>query len=608
MKPSISQENKKIIKFLTTIILIIIIIIIIYISCVCVNSELYEYVYPHVQNDMHMNFINYLVDGIICVLGSYIGFYISDKYINKKKSLAEIDSVLCPMYPEQRDSKKKEVKAAGETKGGNIKGGLDIILKNEKELLNSLITELNSENNNQENFKNIIRNINNLNGTQDEDKIQFDKYGLRQDDPGVFFRLFKSIDISAISSDYKYNENMVNTEKGRIWTDEEQSRFYINNLRNEYEPYKEHQYILYTNNDIEDIKNIRGNIDMLKNEQFQLIGAIEHMGNIIRNTYGQTISGGHYIAHVLREIDGKEVIFKCSDSSIMENTKHDSIIKAIENKRIKFLLFKLKNKPLNKTRPIPLYNKGNTCFIASALQILLSTDLLDNDIPREDKSNKKIDDETINDKIEKLNKIKSKIIEIKTNKNFDFMGQRTVTAENIKIINKIKKIYKDIEGIKNIETLSKEELNRLILQLNGFYYIFLKLIGLRESKDADYQENMQILDSLIEYIEDYPQHIIDQFESSYSTEETTITQKKDSKKPLLKLNPDDIIVQKKQEPKQQNTPKQEPSVLSKAASVLSKAASSLSTVASSVVFGDTKEKEPKLTPKLYHLIMQKMQK
>jgi hypothetical protein len=163
MKPSISQENKKIIKFLTTIILIIIIIIIIYISCVYVNEEINN----EIQNDFLINneyiTIDYktmiitMVDTSIALLTLYMGNRIYKKYIKKKASLANLDESMCSITDRRVPYKRPtivtntstEVTAAGEVKGGMA------LVKN-KDLINRLILAIRDKK--EEDVNNIFQN------------------------------------------------------------------------------------------------------------------------------------------------------------------------------------------------------------------------------------------------------------------------------------------------------------------------------------------------------------------------------------------------------------------------------------------------------------------
>lgn len=95
------------------------------------------------------------------------------------------------------------------------------------------------------------------------------------------------------------------------------------------------------------------------------------------------INAGHYITYVLRNINGNLTVYECNDRSINKLSTYTSLEELMESKidtkdiRTTMLLFANKNN-IKTDMPTGLNNfTGSACFVNSGIQILLSTNLFD---------------------------------------------------------------------------------------------------------------------------------------------------------------------------------------------------------------------------------------
>lgn len=143
--------------------------------------------------------------------------------------------------------------------------------------------------------------------------------------------------------------------------------------------------------------------------QFELLGITNHEGNLgdpnLQN------SGGHYTSIVIRINDdnNKKVIWICDDISgnkivtnITLSDKNINMVNSNEITHFNTLLFKKTTKNYIKGEPIRLYNDRNSCYVASALQLLLATDLLDDEEVKSEEV--KSEEENVNNIIEEARK------------------------------------------------------------------------------------------------------------------------------------------------------------------------------------------------------------
>ena len=281
--------------------------------------------------------------------------------------------------------------------------------------------------------------------------------------------------------------------------------------------------------------------------QFELLGITNHKGNLgdpnLQN------SGGHYTSIVIRINDNNEkVIWICDDISgnkIVKNILSDKNINMLhidEITHFNTLLFKKKTKNYIKGEPIRLYNDRNSCYVASALQLLLATDLLDDN----DKVKPKEQSEEVQNLISQLQtelvpqlqQLKNDIskkqditnkdnfynkfnINKDTGKNYFIDNWGNIHDINMQLYNINNRIDENIERIQNINILIKDDsVEKELSYLNYLYNTINSKYIESMANDIELQHTRFILLNELNILTIN----ISNFENEYNTQKTSLTQ------------------------------------------------------------------------------------
>ena len=492
------------IKLLKSIALGIIIILIVFTIWYYSNKYIdFEYISNSIGDYIpysDANNLKHIFDSIVLGIAS-VCYYIINKKIHKKKTMAEVNQMLCPI------NRSKHFKN-GSCDSDYITGSLDQFIKSDKDLINNLIEAMYTDNN--QLFIESINGINNnddmitLDGKlvpnnirrSDANKIHFNSNGniTSQDNPGQFLSMFlNSVNMSTLIHNYEYDNNFI--LNGELKNDSYQKNAHNHIIETEILRYENDPYLLLNNIAQTKLNNYSEVLEIIPSigKGFDLIGIIAFSG-MLNDNFG---SYGHYMAYVQRNINGKNIIYKCDDIArdIIESeyNNFEDIIQNLESNGnyINIMLYKSRDKQLKSTMPKKLYHKGGSCYIASALQLLMSTDLLDNNENIIQKVPQIVSDNTSiikNKKIEITNIIKNLNTTIeKIEKN-----QRTITRNGAILYGNIRKLIRDyVESAKMIST-NINDLNSLIDKGKQIETILNKLLLYKEDKNnVDYESKIQ---------------------------------------------------------------------------------------------------------------------
>ena len=460
--------------------------------------------------------IKIVFDLIVLGIASFC-FYMINKKVHKKKALAEIDHRICNI---DRSNKK----ISGKCDSDYMTGSLDQFIKSDKDLINDLIEAMHTNNN--QLFIESINGINNnddmitLDGKlvhnnirrSDVNKIHFDNNGsiTSQDNPGQFLSMFlNSVNMSTLIHNYEYDNNFI--LNGELKNDSYQKNAHNHIIETEILRYENDPYLLLNNIAQTKLNNYSEVLEIIPSigKGFDLIGIIVFSG-MLNDNYG---SYGHYIAYIQRNINGKNIIYKCDDIAryIVESeyNNFEDIIQNIESNGnyINIMLYKSRDKQLKSTMPKQLYHKGNSCYIASALQLLMATDLLDNNenivqkVPQIEPAvvdntsiikNKKIEIRNI---IKKLNNTIEKIEK----------DQRTITRNGAILYGNMRKLIRNYADSANIISTNINDFDSLISKGKQIEITLNKLLLYKEDKNnIDYESNIQSIITNINEINNSP--------------------------------------------------------------------------------------------------------
>lgn len=266
-----------------------------------------------------------------------------------------------------------------------------------------------------------------------------------------------------------------------------------------------YQYILNKENDNYNIDDTRLPINNLSTqlndkENFNIIGLIVHSGN------KQGEGSGHYIALVRYE----DSWYSCDDNicTKLNFNNEDLLFNYLKEKHvlhiIRAYLWKKKEKKLKIGSPFGLINFGNTCYSNSALQLLLATDLLDDEEVKseEEKANNIIEEARKN--MPKLQNLQTKIenfsnsIHTDLNKipdDYYFLENNIIWHIKGTITQEISKIYTQIEDdIKFINNI----INNPDLKKSTYFYT--DFIPKLDEMNLKYDKNINEINKNIELV------------------------------------------------------------------------------------------------------------
>jgi len=426
-------------KIILTIIILLIICIGVIITCVYINEELTsDYINTEYINDDYLYFIKGIINICIGFVGIALFKIINKKWLDPKKSLMDAlddhSTGSCPM--DDRPSRKlQQAIGQGEFNGQyEINGSLDVN-NQQKTIINNLIQAIRN------NDKNTVNDIfvNQLNwvkcGSQEdateflnkllgvlsnEEKYDYDKNGeiIKIDNYNINNKINDNyyFNMSSLRSDeIKDDNNIIELIKNQINEGQNSSIFSVQD--DQYKPFNDYGIRI---------------IDKYK----ICIGFIVQLGNSIGD------NGGHYITFAQYKngwyVFDDTNVTPYNDSNIIINKKFIQNYGNYNYFTIKSTVFGKKLKDYNNTGG--LLNLGNTCYSNSALQLLMATDLLDNNQqPKADEPS---------GEIAKSLRIKAKHNQIKI---------------IINKINELKRVNNDLNDSKSNKTLYTE-LNNIIDQ------------------------------------------------------------------------------------------------------------------------------------------------
>lgn len=444
-------------KLIVTIIIILIISAIVIVTCLFINRSLTEDKSDYINED-NITSIKLILKGIVVFIG-ILSFNIINKQINiKDRSLVNLDEKLCSIED------KKTITAAGEY---TINGGLTI--NNErKQIINNLIQSIKK------------RDINTVNDIF-VNRLKWIKCGTQEDST-----LFLSKIVGTLTDSISYKDENNNTVARDIYE-------VVNNTTDNY--YFDDNSIRIKSPNIEDnvdiVRFIRNKIKKNIDEYPYCIGFVVHLQNDIN------MNGGHYIAFVQYKsgwfvFDDEKSQYYANSSGIIINNDFIKSYIDYNHITIKSVIFGKKLKEYKNTGGLP--NLGNTCYSNSALQLLLATDLLDNDLLATN-IQERLETLTGTEYITPTTKQKSFV-----EKTVDDVSEITsVTKPAVSTVNKEEiKINNDafICLVKSLTEDANSMINRV--KLNDINYLsdsksFLNYIKMTNNKDNLYYDNNNIL-------------------------------------------------------------------------------------------------------------------
>ena len=284
--------------------------------------------------------------------------------------------------------------------------------------------------------------------------------------------------------------------------------------------------------------------------QFELLGITNHKGNLgdpnLQN------SGGHYTSIVIRINDNnKKVIWICDDISgnkivtnITLSDKNINMVKSNEITHCNTLLFKKTTKNYIKGEPIRLYNDRNSCYVASALQLLLATDLLDdNDKVKPKEQSEEVQNlirQLKTERVPQLQQLKNDIIKKQnitnkdnfynkfkinkdTGKNYFIDNWNNIHDINTQLYNINTRIDENITRIQNINInnlVKDDSVEKELSYLNYLYNTINSKYIESMANDIELQHTRFILLNELNILTIN----ISNFENEYNTQKTSLTQ------------------------------------------------------------------------------------